>query len=50
MLLKALRSPRIWRPGRIRLRPKRSLRHGEAAPQSRLYSLLLPPRYPTDRR
>lgn len=50
MLLKAFHPrPMRW-PSRIRIRGNSSLRPGEVAPPTRLYSLLLPPRYPADRR
>jgi hypothetical protein len=37
-------------PGWVTLRRRATVRPGEAAPQPRVWSLLLPPRYPTDRR
>jgi hypothetical protein len=38
------------RATRMRIRRRSALAPGAAAPQSRMYSLLLPPRYPADRR
>jgi hypothetical protein len=38
------------RTTRMKIRRSSSLGTGAAAPQSRMYSLLLPPRYPADRR
>lgn len=38
------------RPGLMRIRRRPPLANTGATPQPRMYSLLLPPRYPTDRR